>query len=203
MRIRNFGSWTLGVSLTVLSIAAYCFAENSPPPNQEATPAEIAPAANSEPQEAPAVEVSDSTSTNDIATAPFQPVAEEKPIPVNIHPTRPLAEIVKLANSGVEEHVLLAYVTNSASTFNLSAEEIIYMKDIGVPEAVVTAMIVRDQRLRENSLVATVQTPEPPVAPSAGEVAPQPDVTAPQYPPEPAPPVGEVTSDADFYNTLA
>ncbi len=43
---------------------------------------------------------------------------------------------------------MLAFVTNSTSTFNLGAEEIIYLNDIGVPSAVVTAMIQRDQVLK-------------------------------------------------------
>ena len=205
MRIRNVGSWTLGVSLTVLSLISNCLAQDLNPSNPEQTPTEAVPAASTQTQalEEAGVAPSASTSTNDISTAPFQQVTEEKPVPLNIHQSRPLAEIVKLVNSGVEEHVLMAFVTNSASTFNLSAEEIIYLKDIGVPDVVVTAMIVRDQALRENSLIASAQVPEPPVAASAPEVAPQPDAAAQQYPPEPGPPAGEIASDAGFYNALA
>jgi hypothetical protein len=119
-----------------------------------------------------------------------------------------LAEIIKLANSGVEEGVMMAYVTNSASTFNLSAEEIIYLKDIGVPDRVVTAMILRDQTLHTDSvtaLAAAAPLPpaEEPVAPNAAEVAPQPDATAAQYPSEPAPPPTEVAGDSDFYSSLS
>ena len=44
-----------------------------------------------------------------------------------------MAGVIQLADSGVEEGVLLAYVNNSISTFNLGSDEIIYLKDLGVP----------------------------------------------------------------------
>ena len=75
-------------------------------------------------------------------------VSVEKPLPHNINPRGPLAEIVKLVNSGVNESVLLAFVTNSVHTFDLGAEDIIYLNDIGVPAAVVTAMIQRTRNSR-------------------------------------------------------
>jgi hypothetical protein len=76
-------------------------------------------------------------------------MSTSKPLPPSVRPTAPVAELSKLADSGVEEGVMLAFVTNSTSTFNLGAEEIIYLNDIGVPSAVVTAMIQRDQTVRE------------------------------------------------------
>jgi hypothetical protein len=68
-------------------------------------------------------------------------------LPTDIQPNSPLAQVIRLAQSGVEESVLLAYVNNSASTFNLTPDQIIYLKDLGVPNDVVTAMIQRDQQL--------------------------------------------------------
>ena len=77
----------------------------------------------------------------DLADAAFQPISTGKPLPANVKPTGPVAEVIRLAESGVEEGVILAYVTNSPSAFNLSPDGIIYLNDIGVPGAVVTAMI--------------------------------------------------------------
>ena len=126
-------------------------------------------------------------------------------------PTAPVAEVLKLADSGVEESVMLAFVTNSTSTFNLGAEEIIYLNDIGVPSAVVTAMIQRDQALKASLAYAgpgpaapapapaepAPAAPEPPPALAPADMAPQPDDTAGNYPP-PAD-----TADAAFYDALA
>src|SRR5439155_10241002 len=68
-----------------------------------------------------------------ISDAPAKPISTEKPPPPEIHPTPALSETIRLADSGVDESVLLAYVTNAAGTFSLGPEEIIYLNDIGVP----------------------------------------------------------------------
>lgn len=59
--------------------------------------------------------------------------------PANLSPG--IEEVVKLAQSGVSEDVLLAYVQKSSHAFNPSVDEIVYLKDIGVPDSVVTAMV--------------------------------------------------------------
>jgi hypothetical protein len=148
--------------------------------------------------------------TNSPAEAAVTSVSSEKPLPSKAKLSIPASELVRLANSGVEESVLLAYVTNSTSTFNLGAEEIIYLNDIGVPSAVVTAMIQHDQALKGATAAmfaanAPTQTPqpmtEPPPATPAQEPpaegqpeAVPPPVEAPLTPPE---------ATSDFYGTLA
>ena len=121
-----------------------------------------------------------SSETSETATAdtdaPATMVSVEKPLPHNLNPRGPLAEIVKLANSGVNESVMLAFVTNSVHTFNLGAEDIIYLNDIGVPAAVVTAMMQRDQDLKG----AFASTPVPP--PPSPEPARRAN-GAPEFPP--------------------
>src|SRR5204863_571521 len=62
-----------------------------------------------------------------------------------------LSEVVKLVQAGVGESVLMAYVTNSATAFNVSSDDVIYLNDLGVPETVVTAMIQRDQYFSANA----------------------------------------------------
>jgi hypothetical protein len=137
--------------------------------------------------------------------APAKLVSVEKPLPPNIKPTVPVDEVIKLANSGVNESVMMAFVTNSTHTFNLGAEEIIYLNDLGVSGAVVTAMIQRDQELKSSSAgpaSAAPQQVEP--APLAGEAEPPPvpdssasyAVEAPLSPPDSG-------VDEQFYDSLA
>jgi hypothetical protein len=150
--------------------------------------------------------------------APAKLVSTEKPLPPSIRPSGPVAEVVKLANSGLDESVMLAFVTNSTSTFNLGAEEIIYLNDIGVPGSVVTSMIQRDQALK-TSLASAANPPPPamesPPAPavrdtqlsaaSSGpdQVPPQPGDPGAGYPVEaPLTPPND-GSDAMFYDSLS
>ncbi len=199
----------LGASLILLPLAGNCLAEDAGttqatiPKSIEASVTNSASSVESTPAEL--------SPTNDIANAPVQAVSDLRPLPPDIRPTSPAAQVISLANSGVEEGVMLAFVTNSASTFNLGAEEIIYLKDIGVPDAVVTAMILRDQEIRTQPVAADVnptpwvEAPAEAPAPPPSEVAPQPDPSVAGYPQQPpaAAPAVEVADDSGFYNGLS
>jgi hypothetical protein len=108
-------------------------------------------------------------------------------LPPNVDPSSPVAQVIKLTQSGVSEDVIMAYVNNSTSLFGLNPDQIIYLKDIGVPDTVVQAMIQRDQVLQQQGY----QPPQP---------APAPAPTAVDTTYVAAPPV--VTVDY-FYNTLS
>ncbi len=148
------------------------------------------------------------TNAPDISTAPAKVVSTEITVPANIKLAAPVSEIVKLANSGVDQGVMLAYVTNSTSTFNLGADEIIYLKDIGIPGDVVTAMIQHDQELKGEGAVAATPTPAleapaqpaPPAGPLEQEPAPQP---APAVEAPLTPPAGAEPAYSQFYGALA
>jgi len=84
-----------------------------------------------------------------IASAQDQsvPVPGDATLPADIQPDSPLAQVVRLAQAGVDESVILAYINNSSSPFNLTSGEIIYLKDLGLPDDAVQAMMQRDQQL--------------------------------------------------------
>jgi hypothetical protein len=52
-----------------------------------------------------------------------------------------VADIVKMANQGVGEELLLATVEGSDGAYNLTAEQIVTLKQVGVPEKVIVAML--------------------------------------------------------------
>src|SRR5215471_16318315 len=194
MSASMFRKCSFGVLLATLPLVARCSEPGSATPlvteskSEEALPVTTDETTRNEQQP-----------TGDIDEAPAKAFAQEKPLPPNIRPSSPASEVIKLANSGLEQSVMLAFVTNSSSTFNLSAEEIIYLNDIGVPSAVVTAMIERDQTLKELSNAASLVAEPPPAPvttqpapvftelPPVPEAAPQPE-PAPQYAAETAPP---------------
>jgi hypothetical protein len=109
-------------------------------------------------------------------------------LPPNIDPSSSLAQVIKLTQSCVSEDVIMTYVTTTTSLFSLNSDQIIYLKDIGVPDTVVQAMIQRDQVLQQQGY----QPAQP---------APAPDSTVVDAA-DVAPPSGDVTEDY-FYNTLS
>ena len=113
------------------------------------------------------------------------PPAAASALPSDVDPNGPLAQVIKLTQSGVEESVILAYINGSAAPFNLTPDQIIYLKDLGLPSDAVTAMIQRDTQLG---------TPAPQTVPTLSSVAPA-------NPTQPEQPVA-VTQNY-FYDTLS
>ena len=211
MNTRMFWKWNLGVGLALLASNGLLRAESlTPPPvlTNAPSPAVVDPntalksgigGTNANIAQPALAEISD---------APVTVVQTNRPIPANIKPTGPVSEVIKLANSGMDESIMLAFVTNSASTFNLAAEDIIYLNDLGIPGPVVTAMIQHDQAYRSApgpALNATLSAPPNPSGEAPGWTAPPPEAVAPQpaeatAPYAAQPPPGE---PASFYDSLS
>jgi hypothetical protein len=182
------------------------------PQAQEVSETTVEPAADTE-------EALAEIDEQNISNAPAKKVSTEIQVPANLQPSPATAEIIKLANAGVEENVMLSFVTNSLGTFNLRAEEIIYLNDIGVPSGVVTAMIQRDHLLQgtpsnltmtssdaDSSVAAPPPAMYPPdapeISPPVSDSAPLPGYASDTYatPVEPEPPA---TDSSDYYDSLA
>jgi hypothetical protein len=139
-------------------------------------------------------------STTPAPVAPEDPTTPVKPPPA-IFPTSPLAQVVRLTQAGVDPSVIMTYITNSSSTFNLDSDKIIYASDAGVPSPMVTAMMQRDQFLQQQFAAAQAEQQAQQVQPAQPAPAPEPAPesmvdAAPQ--PEPQP----VTVNY-FYDSLA
>jgi len=80
------------------------------------------------------------------ATEAPAPGATEVAVPANLSPGA--AEVIRLATSGVGDEVVLAYIRNSQAQFNLSADNVLYLKDLGLSEEVTSAMLNHDGTLR-------------------------------------------------------
>jgi hypothetical protein len=125
-----------------------------------------------------------------------------------------LADFVKLVQAGVGESVLMAYVTNSPSPFNLSSDDIVYLNDLGAPETVVSAMLQRDQYYNGSAASAPATAAEPPPGATPPPTQEQPSVsdlnaTAQTPPLTPSPDVEQDVQQAPngsysyFYDSLA
>ena len=91
------------------------------------------------------------------------PPAAPVPAGTNVLPTTvgatlsaSASEVLRLAESSIDEAVILAYIEASQTQFDLSAEEIIYLKDLGVAPTVVAAMLRQDAVLEQQASQAGI-----------------------------------------------
>ncbi|HAM73032.1 MAG TPA: hypothetical protein DCM86_15445, partial [Verrucomicrobiales bacterium] len=127
--------------------------------------------------------------------------------------TASVREVAKLARAGVNEEVMLAYVQRTPDRFQLGPDDLIYLTDIGVAPAVLTAM----QKKGTSQPAAAPPSPAAPPTPDAATTVVTPTyvtnplpsyVTSPQPPPgtavQPLPgPVPQQVSVPYFQDTLA
>lgn len=69
------------------------------------------------------------------------------------------SEVLKLAESGIETGVILGFVEN-AGTFNLSADQIVYLNDLGLPGEIIHGMLQHDRDVITGAKPLTI-TSEP------------------------------------------
>jgi hypothetical protein len=115
------------------------------------------------------------------ATAKVSPAAEE---------------IIRMAQAGVSESVMMSYIENSPQPFSLNSDGIVYLNDLGVTANVVTAMIRRDAQLSVASPAATAPGLDPTMQNQM--VSNLPDGTG-QPQPEFAPPSPPTTEAVTIY----
>ncbi len=97
-------------------------------------------------------------------------------LPPDIAPGTPLAEVVKLVQSGMDADVIKTYIANAASAFNLDAGKIVELNDLGVPADVLNAMMDHDKAILGVSN-ASMPAPAPAVVDGgAGTAAPTTEV---------------------------
>jgi hypothetical protein len=193
MKTNIFWRWACGLILAGLPLVGGCDQEvaNSAPvagatSNQEITTTMASITNAASPEEA----------EQKLENAPGQLISSPKTVPSNVKLSSPALEVVKLAQAGVDESVMLTFVTNSQNVFNLSSDDIIYLNDVGVPGTVVTAMLQRDQITRTTS--ANIAT-----APGAPTPYPTTETTAPEPPPETVQPPPANVSYTYFYDSLS
>src|SRR6266404_3070297 len=123
-------------------------------------------------------------------------------VPTNLSPAA--VEVVKLAESGVGDDVILAYVQNSQTAFSLSTDQVLYLRDLGLSSQAITAMLNRDAALRPQTLpsVTPPPAPQPTTPPPTPEPTPtEPAAPGPTYVSSPPPEVNYFYTDLAPYGT--
>jgi hypothetical protein len=84
------------------------------------------------------------------AVAAVTPTAPSLPYGVN--------EVIKMFQGGISKDIILGYVQNTALPFHLTADGIIYLQHIGIPQDVISALIHRDGQLHDQAAQAYQQS---------------------------------------------
>ena len=181
MRTRTLSGWVLGVVLAS-GTAVLGVAQDAPKPPPTTLYSNITGAA------VPASTVPALTNN-----------AGGKTTSSTLHASPWVDEVERLTKAGVDEGIVLSYVNNSAGTFNLTADQIVRLKSIGVSPQVVNAMIQHDPELISGARPLTAAPP--PSLPAACQPVlaahPPPAVTTPTPATAPAQIVANDDYDTD------
>ena len=158
MKTRILPGWLFGMVLAVASAASGC-ARDGLSPSTKASSSAPATTATSAANTSAVPQSSSST-----PAAPGKPSDPSQPPRISVSPWT--HEIQKLVQAGVEERVITSYITNSAGMFNLTADQIIYLKSAGVSPRVLGVMLQHDQQLFTSAGLMP-----PPAAAPAGLIA--------------------------------
>ena len=142
MKTRMSSIWALGLVLIIAGSPVAMAQDRLNPPSP------------SQPKIPPAI--SKTVATDGAARLTFSPPSvprsfdkpglNAKHQPTGAYVSSWFSEVVKLAQAGVDDSVMLTFV-DSAGTFNIGADQIIELRDLGVCTEVITAMIDHDFEL--------------------------------------------------------
>jgi len=108
---------------------------------------------------------------------PETPAPPDNPPPNTLSLASPaVREIVKMVEAKVDPTVIKAYIQSSTVAYNLGASDVIAMKNHGVPDDILTALLEHTTQLRTQ------------MAQAAHAAQPAPAAAAPYAEPAPAPP---------------
>jgi uncharacterized membrane protein YgcG len=102
------------------------------------------------------------------------------PIPANSTPSSSptvaystgIVDVVRLVDAGVSPDIVKAYIQNSPVAYHPTADEVIALKDHGVPAGIITALLLHGADLQSQKAGQIASTPVPLPVPSASNMVP-------------------------------
>ena len=112
-----------------------------------------------------------------------------------------MPQVLQLSQAQVGDSTIIAYVQNSGTIYSLNAPEIVYLKQQGVSDAVITTMLNQRQRVAQSAVQAPAATTiSQPVSAEASTVLAQPAATYVQTVPSSTVYVIPDTQTYQYYN---
>lgn len=199
------------VALTTGSLGGCRGNQTSPPPPQAhgVPAAKPVSAATAPVVVVPAAPPLDTAASTAIGNSAPGSVVETAPAMPALSPG--VAEVVQLAQAQVGEAVVLEYVMDAPVPYDMTSAEIVYLKDVGLSEPVIEAMIQRGRELRAQGTptpsAANASSPDGALVRSAAELS----ASAPPLSPRvyetpvaaPAAPAPAPVTNNYFYDALS
>jgi hypothetical protein len=94
-----------------------------------------------------------------------------------------VSEVIKMYQGGINKDVIENYIANTSLPFHLSADNIIYLQNLGMPQEITKALLQRDSQMQQQSAMAyqqQQQQPPPQMMPPPNQA-----VAVPSSPPPP------------------
>jgi len=114
--------------------------------------------------------------------------------PPNLPPG--VQDVVRLSKAGLSENIILSKVRQDGVSYNLTTDQIIYLKNQGVPESVIGAMVQGGSAGAPPAPASTPSAPPPAAPPQAGTAAPSGGATMPPPPPAGPPEAGAAAPES-------
>jgi hypothetical protein len=76
--------------------------------------------------------------------------------------TPAFAEFAKLALAGIDGQVMLTVITNTPDAYKLDVDQILWLRDVGVPKEVINAMMAHDLEVNARQVAQALATPSAP-----------------------------------------
>ena len=114
-----------------------------------------------------------------------KPASAEMVLPADLSPA--VAEIAKLVQAHMTDDVILSYIRNSGVIYRPTADEIVYLNDLGVSKQVLTELIERGKTTWGGNSASEANAAPMPAATLANAPSPSYSVATEQPAPTPAP----------------
>ena len=115
-----------------------------------------------------------------------------------------VSEVVRLAQANINDDTIIAYIKSTRTDYKLSADQMLYLRQQGVSEAVIKAMLVQPipvaaPATTPAAVASTAPAPAAPVPEATGRAAMSPTYTTPAPQPAPAVPNAVVVAPPVTY----
>jgi hypothetical protein len=159
--MKHSGFQKTGLALAVAFLAAIStsngYGQETPTPMLSDVPAQTnGPAATSTDSTPPPVEPNTPPATATDTTPP--PIVPDTPAAAAPYISPATSQILHLTQAKVSDSTIIAYVQNSSTMYGLNADQIIYLKQQGVSDGVLNAMLNQSSKVAAE---VAAQTPPP------------------------------------------